>query len=67
MTPDTKHRPDRDRRRGGLDPLDGAERPAATLAAMGATTAGAALAQAAGIVFQVPDGGETTPFPGSRW
>jgi Family of unknown function (DUF6069) len=36
----------------------------ATLAAMVATTAAAALAQAAGIVFQVPDGGETIPLSG---
>ena len=36
----------------------------AMLAAMVATTAAAALAQAPGIVFQVPDGGETIPLSG---
>jgi hypothetical protein len=36
----------------------------ATLAAMVATTLAAALAQAAGVDFQVPDGGETIPLPG---
>ncbi len=36
----------------------------ATLAAMVATTAAAAVAQAAGIVFQVPEGGETIPLTG---
>ncbi|MFE0250324.1 DUF6069 family protein [Streptomyces sp. NPDC059010] len=36
----------------------------ATLAAMVATTLAAALAQAVGVDFQVPDGGETIPLPG---
>ncbi|MFG3602794.1 DUF6069 family protein [Micromonospora chersina] len=36
----------------------------ATLAAMLATTLAAALAQAAGVDFEVPDGGETIPLPG---
>ncbi len=36
----------------------------ATLAAMAATTLAAALAQAAGVDFEVPDGGETIPLPG---
>lgn len=36
----------------------------ATLAAMVATTLGAALAQALGVDFEVPDGGETIPLPG---
>ena len=36
----------------------------ATLAAMVATTLAAALAQAAGVDFEVPDGGETIPLPG---
>ena len=36
----------------------------ATLAAMTATTLAAALAQAAGIDFEVPEGGETIPLPG---
>ena len=36
----------------------------AMLTAMVATTAAAALAQAAGIAFQVPDGGETIPLSG---
>ena len=39
----------------------------ATLAAMVATTAAAALAQAAGIVFQIPDGARRFPCPGSPW
>ncbi|WP_436762496.1 DUF6069 family protein [Streptosporangium sp. V21-05] len=37
---------------------------AAALAAMAATTLAAALAQAAGVDFEVPDGGETIPLPG---
>ncbi|KAB2379282.1 DUF6069 family protein [Actinomadura montaniterrae] len=37
---------------------------AATLAAMTATTIAAALAQAAGVDFEVPDGGEPIPLPG---
>jgi hypothetical protein len=36
----------------------------ATVAAVVATTLGAALAQAAGVDFEVPDGGETIPLPG---
>ncbi|MFF3444486.1 DUF6069 family protein [Streptosporangium sp. NPDC002721] len=36
----------------------------ATLAAMAATTLAAALAQAAGVDFEIPDGGETIPLPG---
>jgi hypothetical protein len=36
----------------------------ATLAAMAATTLAAALAQAVGADFEVPDGGETIPSPG---
>ena len=36
----------------------------ATLAAMVATTMAAALAQAVGVDFEVPDGGETIPLPG---
>jgi Family of unknown function (DUF6069) len=36
----------------------------ATLAAMVATTLAAALAHAAGVDFEVPDGGETIPLPG---
>jgi Family of unknown function (DUF6069) len=36
----------------------------ATLAAMVATTLAAALAQAVGVDFQVPDGGETIPLAG---
>ena len=36
----------------------------ATLAAMVATTLAAALAQAIGVDFEVPDGGETIPLPG---
>jgi hypothetical protein len=36
----------------------------ATLAAMTATTLAAALAQAAGIDFEVPEGGEKIPLPG---
>jgi hypothetical protein len=36
----------------------------ATLAAMTATTAGAALAYAAGVDFEVPAGGEAIPLPG---
>jgi hypothetical protein len=36
----------------------------ATLVAMAATTLAAALAQAAGVDFAVPDGGETIPLPG---
>jgi len=36
----------------------------ATLAAVVATTVAAALAQAAGVDFEVPDGGETIPLPG---
>ena len=35
-----------------------------TLAAMVATTLAAALAQAVGVDFEVPDGGETIPLPG---
>src|SRR4051794_33733440 len=35
-----------------------------TVAAMVATTLAAALAQAAGVDFGVPDGGETIPLPG---
>ena len=36
----------------------------ATVAAMVATTLGAALAQAVGVDFEVPDGGETIPLSG---
>jgi hypothetical protein len=36
----------------------------ATLAAMAATTLAAALAEAAGVDFEVPEGGETIPLPG---
>lgn len=36
----------------------------ATLAAMAATTLAAALAQAAGVDFRVPDGGQTIPLAG---
>jgi hypothetical protein len=36
----------------------------ATVAAMVATTLAAALARAAGVDFEVPDGGETIPLPG---
>ncbi|MEU5888839.1 DUF6069 family protein [Streptomyces sp. NPDC047461] len=36
----------------------------ATLAAMAATTLGAALARAVGVDFEVPDGGESIPLPG---
>jgi hypothetical protein len=36
----------------------------ATLAAMAATTLAAALAQAAGVELEVPDGGEAIPLPG---
>ncbi|BCJ75293.1 hypothetical protein CS0771_48370 [Catellatospora sp. IY07-71] len=36
----------------------------ATLAAMVATTLAAALAQAAGVDFEIPDGGESIPLPG---
>jgi hypothetical protein len=36
----------------------------ATLAAMLATTSAAALARAAGVDFEVPDGGETIPLSG---
>ncbi|NEE02447.1 DUF6069 family protein [Phytoactinopolyspora halotolerans] len=36
----------------------------ATLAAMAATTLAAALAQALGVDFQIPDDGETIPLPG---
>ncbi|MGW5667869.1 DUF6069 family protein [Micromonospora sp. NPDC003776] len=36
----------------------------ATLAAMVATTLAAALAQAVGVDFQIPDGGETIPLAG---
>ena len=36
----------------------------ATLAAMLATTLAAALAQAVGVDFEIPDGGETIPLPG---
>jgi hypothetical protein len=36
----------------------------AALAAMATTTLAAALAQAAGVDFEVPDGGETIPLPG---
>ncbi len=36
----------------------------AMLAAMVATTLAAALAQAVGVDFEVPDGGETIPLPG---
>ena len=36
----------------------------ATLAAMVATTVAAALARAAGVDFEVPDGGEAIPLPG---
>jgi hypothetical protein len=36
----------------------------ATLAAMAATTLAAALARAAGVDFEVPDGGESIPLPG---
>lgn len=36
----------------------------ATLAAMAATTLAAALAQAVGVEFEVPDGGETIPLGG---
>ncbi|MFE5817585.1 DUF6069 family protein [Streptomyces sp. NPDC056479] len=36
----------------------------ATVAAMGLTTLAAALARAAGVDFEVPDGGETIPLSG---
>ncbi|MEV4096287.1 DUF6069 family protein [Streptosporangium saharense] len=36
----------------------------ATLVAMVVTTLAAALAQALGVVFEIPDGGETIPLPG---
>ncbi|MEU9828854.1 DUF6069 family protein [Micromonospora chersina] len=36
----------------------------ATLAAMVATTLAAALAQAVGVDFEIPEGGETIPLPG---
>ena len=36
----------------------------APLAAMAATTLAAALAQAVGVDFEIPDGGETIPLPG---
>jgi len=36
----------------------------AALAAMAATTLAAALAQAAGVDFEIPDGGETIPLAG---
>ncbi|TQS20723.1 hypothetical protein FLX08_14680 [Microbispora hainanensis] len=36
----------------------------ATLAAMAATALAAALAQAAGVGFEIPDGGESIPLPG---
>jgi hypothetical protein len=36
----------------------------ATVAAMAATTLAAALAGAAGVDFEIPDGGETVPLPG---
>jgi hypothetical protein len=36
----------------------------ATLAAMAATTLTAALAKAAGVDFEIPEGGETIPLPG---
>ena len=36
----------------------------ATLAAMVATTLAAALAQAVGVDFEIPDGGEAIPLPG---
>ena len=36
----------------------------ATLGAVAATTLAAALAQAAGVGFEIPDGGETIPLPG---
>ncbi|MFG1941349.1 DUF6069 family protein [Nonomuraea sp. NPDC048826] len=36
----------------------------AALAAMAATTLAAALAQAVGVVFEIPDGGETIPLGG---
>ncbi|MQY10020.1 hypothetical protein SRB5_01240 [Streptomyces sp. RB5] len=36
----------------------------AALAAMTATTLAAALAQAAGVAFEVPDGGDAIPLPG---
>jgi hypothetical protein len=36
----------------------------ATFAAMAATTLAAALARAAGVDFEIPDGGETIPLPG---
>ena len=39
----------------------------ATPAAMVATTLAAALAQAVGGDFEVPDGGETSRCPGSPW
>jgi hypothetical protein len=38
--------------------------PLAVLAAMAATTLGAALARALGVDFQIPAGGETIPLPG---
>jgi hypothetical protein len=37
---------------------------AAALAATAATTGGAALAHAAGVDFEIPDGGEAIPLPG---
>lgn len=36
----------------------------AVLAAMAATTVAAALARAAGVDFEIPDGGESIPLPG---
>ena len=36
----------------------------ATLAAMAATTLAAALAEAVGVDFEIPDGGESIPLPG---
>ena len=55
--------PDKPRRPHGIRRLVGAG-VVATLAAMVATTLSAALAQAVGVDFEVPDGGETIPLPG---
>jgi hypothetical protein len=56
--------PGRTRRTHGLRGLAGTGL-IATLAAMAATTLGAALARAVGVDFELPDGsGETIPLPG---
>lgn len=49
--------------RGGLGRLVGTGM-VGTVAAMAATAAGAALARAAGVDFEVPDGGESIPVSG---